>query len=67
MSTTQLFAALFFSCIGMGHLAYGKTQRRAVALFSGLTLCVYPYSVTDVVLICAVGVGLAALPFWIRY
>ena len=67
MNPALLVWSLLFSSAGMGYLIYGKRQRRATALFSGLALCIYPYFVGNVYLLVAIGIGLLALPFYLDY
>jgi len=51
----------------MGYFVYGKKQQRVVALLSGVLLCVFPYFVSNVILMVLVGFVLIALPFIVRY
>ena len=67
MDTRTLFAGMFFGSIGMGYFVYGKKQQQWVALFSGIALCAFPYFVSNVFLIIVIGIGLMALPFFMRY
>ncbi len=67
MDTTTLFIVLFFSSIGMGYFIYGKKQRRAVALFAGVALCIFPYFVSSVILLIIFGIILVSLPFFLRF
>jgi hypothetical protein len=63
---TLLWFSLLFSSIGIGYFVYGKKQRRALPLMSGVVLCVYPYFVTNPFLFFGIGAALVVLPFFIR-
>ncbi len=66
-SSATLIWAVLFGALGMGYFIYGKRQRRGSALVSGIALCLFPYFVSDAVLIVLVGVALTALPYFFRY
>ena len=65
-SSTSLLWGLLFGSIGMGYFMYGKKQARFAALFSGIALMVFPYFVTNWILIVLIGLVLMALPYFIR-
>jgi hypothetical protein len=65
--STSLLLGVLFGSIGMGYLVYGKKQRKGMALFSGIALCVFPYCVSNIFLFVLIGLALMALPFFIRY
>ena len=66
-SMTSIMWGMLFGAIGMGYFVYGKKQKRVVALLSGVLLCVFPYFVSNVILMVLVGFVLIALPFIVRY
>lgn len=66
MNATTLFMGMIFGSIGMGYFIYGKKQRHAIALMSGIVLCVIPYFISNIIFIIFIGVGLMALPFLIK-
>jgi hypothetical protein len=57
---------LFFGSIGLGFFIYGRKQRAVVPLLCGLTLMVFPYFVSNVLLLVGIGVVLAAIPYFLR-
>lgn len=63
MSTAQLFLGIIFGSAGLGYAIYGRRQRAAVPLVSGLALMIFPYFVTNTTLIVLLGIGFCALPF----
>jgi hypothetical protein len=57
---------LLFGSIGLGYFIYGKKQRAVVPLVCGLALMVFPYFVSNVILLVGIGVLLMALPYFLR-
>jgi hypothetical protein len=57
---------LLFGSIGLGYFIYGKKQKAAVPLFCGLALMIFPYLVSNVLLLVGIGILLAAIPYFLR-
>jgi hypothetical protein len=57
---------LFFGSIGLGFFIYGRKQRAVVPLLCGLMLMVFPYFVSNVMLLVGIGVLLIAIPYFLR-
>lgn len=66
MNEAWLLWGLLFGSIGLGFFIYGKRQRAVVPLVSGLVLMVFPYFVTNTVLLVVIGVVLIAVPYFVR-
>jgi hypothetical protein len=66
LDTSSLLWGLLFGSIGMGFFIYGKKQRAVVPLVCGLALIIFPYFVSNVLLLVAVGVILMAIPYFFR-
>jgi len=66
MNTSLLLWGLLFSSVGLGFFIYGKKQKAVVPLFSGLGLMIYPYFVSNTILLVAIGIALIALPYFVR-
>jgi hypothetical protein len=66
LNESWLLWGLLFGSIGMGFFAYGKRQRAVVPLVCGLGLMVFPYFVSNTILVVVIGVGLIAIPYFIR-
>jgi hypothetical protein len=62
----QLLWGLLFGSIGLGYFIYGKKQRAIVPLICGLALMVFPYFVSNALLLVGIGVMLAAIPCFLR-
>jgi hypothetical protein len=57
---------LFFGSVGLGFFIYGRKQRAVVPLVCGLMLMVFPYFVSNVMLLVGIGVVLVAIPYFLR-
>ncbi|MDP9084260.1 MAG: hypothetical protein M3N50_10920 [Pseudomonadota bacterium] len=55
-----------FSSIGLGLFIYGKKQRAVVPLVCGMILMVFPYFVSNTLLLVGVGALLTAIPYFLR-
>jgi len=66
LSTSLLLLGLLFSSIGLGYFLYGKKQRAVVPLVCGLALMVFPYFISSAALLIAIGIVLAAIPYFIN-
>ena len=61
-----LLWSLVFSLFGLGFFTYGKRQVAPIPLVVGLTLMIYPYFVTNLALLIAIGIALIALPYFVK-
>ncbi len=66
MSTDSLVWGFLFGSVGLGFFVYGKKQRAAVPLICGLALMVFPYFVSNPILVVAIGIVLIVLPYFVR-
>lgn len=66
MDTTLIFTGLIFGSIGMGYIIYGRKQANMIALLAGVGLCIFPYFISGIWMLIALGAGLVLLPFMIR-
>lgn len=66
MSESTLFWGVLFGAFGLGYFVYGKKQRAIVPLLCGIGLMALPYFVTGAWLLVALGVIIAAVPYFIR-
>ncbi|MBL6904756.1 MAG: hypothetical protein ISR27_04420 [Pseudomonadales bacterium] len=64
--TNYLLISLVFSSVGLGYFIYGKKQKHTVAYYTGLCLMMYPYMITDPMLMAGIGVGLMFVPKFVR-
>lgn len=65
-STAVLMWGLLFGAIGTGFFMYGRKQKALVPLCVGIALCVFPYFVANVYAIVLIGMGLMAIPYFVR-
>ena len=66
MNTSTLLWGLLFSSIGFGFFLYGRKQPAAVPMVCGLAMMIYPYFVPNVLALIAIGIVLAAIPYFLR-
>ena len=66
MSTSWLFLGLLFGSVGLGFFVYGKQQKAAVPLVCGLALLVFPYFVSNTIILVVLGVALIMIPYFVR-
>ena len=64
--TAWLLWGLLFGSIGLGYFIYGKKQRSVVPLVCGLVLMVFPYFVSNLILLVGIGVAVCAIPYFFR-
>jgi hypothetical protein len=66
LDTSSLLWGLVFGSIGFGFLLYGRKQRAVVPLICGLGLMVFPYFVSNTILLITIGIVLIAIPYFFR-
>lgn len=66
VNESNLLWGLLFSSVGVGFFLYGKRQRSPVPLVCGLALIIYPYFVGNLIAMIAIGIALAAIPYFFR-
>ncbi len=59
-------ASVFLGIAGAGYVMYGRRAHNAVALFSGVLLCVFPYFIDNFAWTMVIGGVLLALPFLVE-
>jgi hypothetical protein len=57
---------LLFGSVGLGFFLYGKKQKAVVPLVCGLILMIFPYFVSNTILLVAIGVMLIVVPYFVR-
>jgi hypothetical protein len=66
LNAAWLLWGLLFGSVGLGFFLYGKKQRIVVPLVCGLALMVFPYFVSNTILLVAIGIVLIAIPYFVR-
>jgi hypothetical protein len=61
IDANSLLLSLLFSSVGFVFFMYGKKQSRLPHMTAGVLLMVYPYVVTNLIAMSAVGVVIIAL------
>jgi hypothetical protein len=64
LNTASLLWGLLFGSIGIGFLIYGRKQRAVVPLVCGLALMIFPYFLSNTILLVTVGIILIAIPYF---
>ena len=64
MST--LLWGLLFGSIGFVFFTYGRKQEAFVPLICGVLLMVYPYFISNTILIIIIGIALMVIPYFLR-
>jgi hypothetical protein len=62
-----LLWGLLFGSIGLGFAMYGRKQKAPVPLVCGLALMVFPYFVSNTLLLIGIGIALCAIPYFLRF
>jgi hypothetical protein len=66
MEVSSLLWGVLFGSIGLGFLIYGRKQRAVVPLVCGLALMVFPYFISNSILLVIIGVALMSIPYFLR-
>jgi len=64
--TSLLVWGMLFGAIGLGFFIYGKKQKAAVPLITGIVLFIFPYFVSNVYLLVIIGAVLMMLPYFVK-
>jgi hypothetical protein len=65
--SASLIWGVVFGAVGFAYFVYGKKQAKFVPLFCGLGLMVFPYFISNTVLLLIVGSALSLLPYLFRF
>jgi hypothetical protein len=66
MDTSSLLWGLLFGSIGLGFFVYSRRQKTVVPLVCGVALMIFPYFVSNTMLLVILGVALIAIPYFVR-
>jgi len=66
MNTGYVLINILLGAVGLGYVTYGKQQKRAIALLSGLGLLVLPYFISTTYVLILVSIVMIILPFLIK-
>ncbi|MGI2137257.1 hypothetical protein [Shewanella baltica] len=61
-----LIWSMLFGVFGIGFFTYGKRQSAPIPLVVGITLMIYPYFVSNLILLVCIGIALIALPYFVK-
>lgn len=66
INATTLMWGIIFGSIGLGFFVYGKKQKAVVPLLCGIGLMLFPYFISNTLLLVLSGVVLVVVPFIIK-
>jgi len=66
LTTAALLWSLLFGSVGLGFFIYGRRQRAVVPLVCGLLLMVFPYFISNTVLLVLIGFSLMGVPYFVK-
>ena len=66
MSEPWLLWSLLFGSFGLGFFVYGRKQKAVVPMLCGLALMIFPYFVSNTILLVSIGVALMVVPYFVR-
>jgi predicted membrane protein len=66
LNESWLLWGVLFGSVGLGFFMYGRRQKAVVPLVCGLVLMIFPYFVSNTILLVAIGVVLIATPYFVR-
>jgi hypothetical protein len=61
LNANALLVSLVIGCVGFVCFAYGKRQQRFPQMVAGVLLCVYPYFVSNLMLMAGIAVAILVL------
>ncbi len=56
----------FFSVIGLCFFLYGKNTKKDLLFYTGVSLFIYPYFISDVIVMILVGMLLLSFPYFYK-
>ncbi len=66
LSGAWLVWGFLFGAIGLSYFIYGKKQQAMLPMLCGFSLMIYPYFVSNVMVLIAIGVTLMGIPYFMR-
>ncbi len=66
MTPASLFWGVVFGSLGLAYFMYGKKQAAIMPMICGVALMIYPYFVSNDIVLVVVGVVIAAIPYFVR-
>ncbi len=67
MNESWLLWGLLFGSIGLGFFVYGRKQKAVVPMVCGLALMIFPYFISNTIVLVAIGAMLIAVPYFVRF
>ncbi len=67
MNESWIHWGLLFGSSGLGFFVYGKKQKAVVPMVCGLALMIFPYLISNTIVLVAIGAMLIAVPYFVRF
>ncbi len=67
MNESWLLWGLLFGSMGLGFFVYGKKQKAVVPMVCGLALMIFPYFISNTIVLIAIGTMLVAVPYFVKF
>ncbi len=67
MNSWSILVGVLLGAIGAGYIIYGRKQMNAMALISGILLCIVPVFIHHIWLMLPVAAGLMVLPRYVDF
>jgi predicted membrane protein len=67
LNESWLLWGLLFGSIGLGFFVYGRKQKAVVPMVCGLALMIFPYFISNTIVLVAIGAMLIAVPYFVRF
>jgi len=66
MDMTTILISVLFGLVGTGFVMFGKSSGQLVPIGAGVALMIFPYFISNIILMLIVGAALMAAPFFMR-
>lgn len=65
-SSAQIIWSMLFGAFGLGYFIYGRKQQKIIPLLAGIALFIFPYFISNTIVLVIVGCIILAIPYFIR-
>jgi len=65
-SSAHLIWSVIFAGIGLGYFTYGRKQKEVIPFLTGIALFVFPYFISNILILIAVGIAIVILSYYIK-
>ena len=65
-SFSYIWSNLMIGCLGTAYFLYGKKAGRPWPLAAGLLMCIYPFFISDVILLWLITIAICVAVYFLR-